>query len=665
MKRKLLLVGILCTFMLSLLPMQTSAEDISKHWAYTEMSDLINKGILKGDATGGYRPNEAVNRAEFTAFLVRALHVPEVTTTSNFLDVSKGDWYYDVVQQASAYQLIKGDDKGNFNPKNNINRQEMASMLKRALDYLKLDTPSTSLTFQDTDLIAVWATADVKTVVSLGLIVGKPNNTFAPLANATRAEAATVLYRLLHLDSKKDPEPDTDIDQDLENDNVVEDDPVVDDEGSNNPETEVSGKQYTTTTYPIDYTTVLYKQAANSPKVDGAGIFTASDALVSYYLHPNSFAKDSPSYYQFLKLSTAVHNLNATLINENVLHNKGSLIGTAEAFIQAGLQYDMNAIYLLSHALHETGNGASALSTGLEVGLDAKGSPVLVTTENRAQLTDIKKTYNVYGIGAIDANANKYGAERAYTNGWFTIEDAIIGGAQFVKQNYIGSGQDTLYKMRWNPAKPATHQYATHVMWAVLQAKKIADLYDITGANETTLQIFEMPVYLSQPIATSLPSPENQYAIDPALAAATGESTINLNMRTYPNTTVASSIITTLPKGTTFTILGANGGWYKVNVNGKIGWVFDDYVYLPHGLQVIDMKTPLNVRTEPNTTSTIIGNVSPKGYVLGVVDEKGAFVKEGNWYKVRFNEKIGWVHGAYIVTPSAPLLEDELDSLSE
>ncbi|MGE7927715.1 S-layer homology domain-containing protein [Lysinibacillus xylanilyticus] len=615
MKSKFSIFGAMLIAMLYLAPTNVAAEDISKHWAYSEMNYLITHDLMKGDDSGNYRPNDSVTRAEFTAFLVRALDLPEVSTKPNFSDVREGDWYYDVIKQASYYQLVKGDDKGKFNPKANIDRQQMASMLKRALDYQNIKTTASPLKFNDNASIAKWAYADVQDVVSLGLIVGKPNNTFAPLAQATRAESATVLYRLIHLDAP-----------------------------------EVGGKQYTTTNYSQDFTAVVDKQAKNNPKVDGAGIFTASEALVSYYVHPKSFMQDSPSYYQFLKLSTAVTNLNAKAINEKVLYNKGSLVDTADAFIQSGVDHNVNAIYLISHALHETANGASALANGIEVGLDKDGKAVMVTTENRDSLTAIKKTYNVYGIGAIDANANKYGAERAYTNGWFTINDAIIGGAQFVKDQYISTGQDTLYKMRWNPDNPTVHQYATHVMWAVLQAQKIYDIYEITGADTTTNLVFDVPVYQNQSSPASLPTPEKQYAVDTALAGATGQATVNdLNMRTYPNTADASSIIKKLPKDTSLTVLGENGGWFKVKVDGQEGWVFDDYVSLKNGLQIVDMNITLNVRSEPSTTASILGTVKPKGFIIGVVDDNGDFVKNGNWYKVIFNGKTGWVHGDYIV----------------
>ena len=43
------------------------------------------------------------------------------------------------------------------------------------------------------------------------------------------------------------------------------------------------------------------------------------------------------------------------------------------------------------------------------------------------------------------------GPRFAYDAGWFSPEAAIMGGAKFIAQGYISSGQDTLYKMRWNP----------------------------------------------------------------------------------------------------------------------------------------------------------------------------------------------------------------------
>ncbi|MFJ7371582.1 S-layer homology domain-containing protein [Lysinibacillus sp. NPDC098008] len=614
MKRTLPLYGAVLAGMLYLAPTTAAAENISKHWAYHEMNYLITNDLMKGDEFGHYRPNDAVTRAEFAAFLVRTLNLPTASSSQSFVDVKKGDWYYGVIQQASYYGLIKGDDQGRFNPQAHIDRQQMAAMLKRALNYLDIPTANSPITFNDRTRIAKWAYADVQAVVSAGLLAGKPNNQFAPLAQTTRAEAATVLYRLIHLEKPTS-----------------------------------GGKQSIITNYSHDYASVVSKQAANSSKVDGAGVFTASEALVSYYVHPKSFMQDSPAYYQFLKLSTVVDNLSAKELNEKVLANKGNLANMGDAFVQAGIDNTVNAIYLLSHALHETGNGSSALIKGIEVGLDDNGKPVMVTADNRERLTDIKTTYNAYGIGAIDADANKYGAERAYSNGWFTVKDAIIGGAAFVKEQYISKGQDTLYKMRWNPDNPTVHQYATHVRWAEIQAKKIYDLYELIGAQKTANLVFDVPNYKGQPSTVALPSPAKQYALHPALAGATGMTTMDVSIKTYPNTADAASIITTLPKDTKLRVLGENGGWLQVRADGHEGWILAKDASLENSLQVINMTIMLNVRSEPSTTSSIVGTVKPNGFIIGAVDAEGKFITEGNWYQVIYDGKKGWVHSDYIV----------------
>ncbi|MDN4492142.1 S-layer homology domain-containing protein [Ureibacillus aquaedulcis] len=598
-------------------PTISHAEDLSGHWAYNELNYLIDNDILKGDQLGNYLPNKDVTRAEFATFLVRALELPAVSTTSNFNDVAQVDWFYDSVNRASSFGLIEGDGKGGFKPNDKINRQQMAVMIKRALDYLNVETSATSLKFNDNSSIAPWAKEDVQHVVTSGYIVGKPNNLFAPLAQATRAEAATVIYRVLN--------------------------PSV-----------LAGKEYHTTNYQTDFATAVYLQSNNSPKVDGAGLFTATKSLAAYYMNPGNFSKDSDEYYQFLKLSTPVANLKATTINDKVLYGKGILSGTADAFIQAGLDYEINAIYLMSHALHETGNGTSKLANGIEVGVNAEGKPEMVTTSNRSNLKDIKTTYNFYGIGAIDKDANKYGSETAYQNGWFTVRQAIVGGAKFVKDRYIGIGQDTLYEMRWNPAKPTDHQYATHVMWAVIQADKIRDIYELTGANESTKLVFDVPQYSGQPATSPMPAIQDQYVVYPTLNGATGKvvsPTIPLNFRSYP---VYGTVIATLANDTEVTVLGENGGWYKITANGKTGWVSGQYLTFPDALKIKNNNTGLNVRSQPNTTSSIIGMAKANGYILGVKDENGQFIKEGLWYKVLYNQEPGWVHGDYIVQPSQP-----------
>ncbi|MDP4154363.1 MAG: SH3 domain-containing protein, partial [Bacillota bacterium] len=199
----------------------------------------------------------------------------------------------------------------------------------------------------------------------------------------------------------------------------------------------------------------------------------ASPDDVTYYLDPNNFVSSSVDSYQFLKLSVTA-NLDSTEVNNRILNGKGILQGQAAAFISAGTTCGVNEIYLISHALLETGNGTSKLANGVVI--------------------NGKTVYNMYGIGAYDADPINSGAQYAYNAGWFTPEDAIIGGAQFIAKGYINAGQDTLYKMRWNPSSAvtngyATHQYATDIGWASKQVNQIYNLYQLLNSYKLVLDI--------------------------------------------------------------------------------------------------------------------------------------------------------------------------------
>ncbi|RYM05491.1 hypothetical protein EWH99_05765 [Sporolactobacillus sp. THM7-7] len=207
----------------------------------------------------------------------------------------------------------------------------------------------------------------------------------------------------------------------------------------------------------------------------------AAPSDLQYYLDPNHFLSGTDGYYQFLKLSgTAGADENE--INNKILNNKGILTGKAAVFIEAAKQQNINELYLISQALLETGNGMSALANGIVVD-QVDGQPVPPRT-----------VYNMFGIGATDDDPYKYGSIKAYKEGWFTPEAAIIGGASYIGGRYIHSSyrQDTLYKMRWNPDRPSSHQYATDIGWAAKQTLLIKKLYDQLSSYSQT---FDVPKY--------------------------------------------------------------------------------------------------------------------------------------------------------------------------
>src|SRR5699024_6710667 len=115
-----------------------------------------------------------------------------------------------------------------------------------------------------------------------------------------------------------------------------------------------------------------------------------------YATYTNSTPKDM---YQFLILSCSsgvtLEDLNNELKGKGILQRKG------QAFMDVGKLYNINEIYLLAHAILETGNGTSTLSKG-----------VLVNTVDGKKV-EPKMVYNMFGIDAYDSSPLKGGSEYA------------------------------------------------------------------------------------------------------------------------------------------------------------------------------------------------------------------------------------------------------------
>ncbi|WP_281258865.1 SH3 domain-containing protein [Planomicrobium soli] len=390
----------------------------------------------------------------------------------------------------------------------------------------------------------------------------------------------------------------------------------------------------TVTSYPTNFKNVVDIQMnlSDPPQVSRTtgGWMNASRSQVEYYANPANFKENTTNYYQFLVLSQPA-GLNANEVNQKILFNHGILTGKAQAFIDAGKKYNVNEAYLISHALLETGNGSSVLAKGIPVDITGK-----MVSEKDAAYT----VYNMYGIGATDDCPESCGAKRAFDEGWFTPEAAIVGGADFIR-TYIARGQDTLYKMRWNPAKTGTQQYATDIGWSIKQTARIEQLYKLV---DNFVLIFDVPQYGSQPASSGDPAaylvvkpttyPAGIYGINTA--------TIELNLRDKP-TTSNSKILKTIPVKAKFDVLQKDGNWYQVKYSGTMGWASADYVDL---LNLLEVKTNgLNVRTDSKATSASLGKVDTGTLLPAAIDSSNQLIRSNEWYKITYNGKAAWVSG--------------------
>lgn len=182
----------------------------------------------------------------------------------------------------------------------------------------------------------------------------------------------------------------------------------------------------------------------------------ASDAEIKTAMDSSEFIDNDKQKYQFLDLSK-YQGIDKNRI-KRILFDRPVLLEHTDDFLNAAKAKHVNEVYLISHALLETGSAKSELSKGVEI--------------------DGKKYYNFYGVGALDSDPVKTGAEYAKKNGWDTPQKAIYGGADFIHKHFLShEDQDTLYSMRWNPKNPGEHQYATDIKWAESNASIIADFY--------------------------------------------------------------------------------------------------------------------------------------------------------------------------------------------
>ncbi|MCR8636642.1 S-layer homology domain-containing protein [Paenibacillus radicis (ex Xue et al. 2023)] len=176
--------------------------DLAGHWAKADVELLASKLVVKGTSDKSFEPDNSITRAEFAALLVRAMGLNE-DISNRFVDVNAKDWFAGAVGAAAKAGLVSGFDVSTFKPRDTITREQMAVMIARAMKMAgKLENVEQKQQaflgqFADNQLISEWATPAFAQAVETGIIGGKLDQQAAPQADASRAEAAVMLMRLL------------------------------------------------------------------------------------------------------------------------------------------------------------------------------------------------------------------------------------------------------------------------------------------------------------------------------------------------------------------------------------------------------------------------------------------------------------------------------------
>jgi hypothetical protein len=159
---------------------------------------MASRGIIEGASETTFKPFAGITRADFVKLLVAALGLT-AQADDNFADVSPDAYYAKAVGIAKKLGIVSGDGKGKFNPNAQITRQELMTIVARALKVARPDIRIAAGNelekFQDAGNVAAYAKDAAAMLVKEGIVSGKSGR-ISPLQNTTRAEAATILYRL-------------------------------------------------------------------------------------------------------------------------------------------------------------------------------------------------------------------------------------------------------------------------------------------------------------------------------------------------------------------------------------------------------------------------------------------------------------------------------------
>ena len=230
MKKRIIVISAVVMMLFAQVVSAVNFTDITNHWAKDSIITLAERGVVNGVTDTQFMPDGEVTRAQYLKMIMEATGVAtKPIREGECLDADQNDWYGEYLQGALDCGLIPKDMvigysesvdyivdengnathtkvtyKGAFNGDLPIKREEMAVLTQYMYQYTrtiltnaKANTENVA-DFADYDKISEWAKTSVKQAVANGFMDGMDNNMFNPDLTATRAQAATVILRVLN-----------------------------------------------------------------------------------------------------------------------------------------------------------------------------------------------------------------------------------------------------------------------------------------------------------------------------------------------------------------------------------------------------------------------------------------------------------------------------------
>lgn len=168
-------------------------------WEATGVPDKLNGddhfAYVVGYSDSTVRPNANISRAEVATIFFRLLKSDirdgNLTADNEFSDVSNGQWHNKAISTMAKLGIVKGRRADRFDPDASITRAEFAAICAR------FNTRPVENSSSFSDISGHWAENEIERAAAFGWISGYPDGTFRPDARITRAEAMTMINRVL------------------------------------------------------------------------------------------------------------------------------------------------------------------------------------------------------------------------------------------------------------------------------------------------------------------------------------------------------------------------------------------------------------------------------------------------------------------------------------
>ena len=184
--------------------------DTKDNWARDAIQAMSQAGYLSGYSDNTFKPSAQITREQAAAIYGKVLQhnlneqeLADIVTkesATSYSDVEADRWSNSAIKLVSAAGVMQGTSKTAFTPSKTMNREEFVASAASLAKKLNITTPvkTEKIRFKDEDSISLDYVADINYMAERGIVASGTTENFNPKQPVTRAQAATILNRMLN-----------------------------------------------------------------------------------------------------------------------------------------------------------------------------------------------------------------------------------------------------------------------------------------------------------------------------------------------------------------------------------------------------------------------------------------------------------------------------------